>query len=503
MLDLAAVTGLLDLFRRHLHIRPDGGRWSDARFALTVILLNLVGGDCVEDVEALERDPGLRELLLKLETFGLDRKEARALVRRRKNEERRSAKAGRPIRALPSRTVVREGLSAFHNAAEEEKREPHTAFIPAPNEPLRALYRVNQELVAFQQKHAPQRAATLDMDASLIETYKKDALFCYQHFRAYQPFQVYWSEQKLLLHSEFRDGNVPAGHEQHRVLVESLAMLPAGVDKVCLRSDTAGYQWELMKYCAEGRDERFGVIDFAIGVDVSPDFRKAVAQVAEADWQPLSRHVNGRLVADGQQWAEVCFVPQDIQRSKNGPSYRFLAIREPFQQTELLLPEPATKAAKTETQLPFPTMDFGPASDRRRYKLFGVVTNRLDVPGDEIIHWLRERCGKSEEVHAILKTDQAGGQLPSTLFGANAAWWAFAVISFNLVAILKALALDKEWADARMKRLRLHLFSLPGQVLLHARQLTVRLPLGHPALPWLVELRARILALALPPPAPA
>jgi hypothetical protein len=442
-------------------------------------------------------------LLLSLETFGLKRKARRALVKVREAEEKRAAKAGRLPRALPSRTVLRGFLKSFHDPAEEAKREPHTAFIPAPNEHLRGLSRVNQGLVAFQQQHAPQCTATLDMDASLIETCKKNALHCYKHFRAYQPFQVYWSEQKLLLHAEFRDGNVPAGHEQLRVLQESVAMLPAGVDTVCMRSDTAGYQWELLKYCAEGRNGRFGVIDFAVGVDVSPEFRASVAQIPEPDWQPLLRRVNGRLVDDGQQWAEVCFVPNDLANSKKGPAYRFLAIREPFQQTELPLPDVENKAAPAEKQLPFPTMDFGPTTARRRFKLFGVVTNRLEMPGDQVIAWLRERCGKSEEVHAILKTDQAGGQLPSALFGANAAWWAFAVIAFNLVAILKALALDKEWANARMKRLRLHLFNLPGQVLLHARQLTVRLPLGHPALPWLVDLRGRILALALPPPAPA
>ncbi len=34
------------------------------------------------------------------------------------------------------------------------------------------------------------------------------------------------------------------------------------------------------------------------------------------------------------------------------------------------------------------------------YKLFGVVTNRKDA-GEQVIWWLRERCGKSEEVHSV------------------------------------------------------------------------------------------------------
>jgi hypothetical protein len=32
----------------------------------------------------------------------------------------------------------------------------------------------------------------------------------------------------------------------------------------------------------------------------------------------------------------------------------------------------------------------------------------------------------------VLKTDLAGGQLPSAQFGANAAWWALAVMAHNL-----------------------------------------------------------------------
>ena len=85
-----------------------------------------------------------------------------------------------------------------------------------------------------------------------------------------------------------------------------------------------------------------------------------------------------------------------------------MAIRQPLRQLPL----------GDEAQLPFPTQDFG---QKGTYKLFGVVTNRKDA-GDQVIWWLRERCGKSEEVHSVMKSDLAGGQLPSGLFGANAAW---------------------------------------------------------------------------------
>ena len=45
---------------------------------------------------------------------------------------------------------------------------------------------------------------------------------------------------------------------------------------------------------------------------------------------------------------------------------------------------------------------------------------------------VRQRCGKGEEVHGVVKDDLAGGRLPSGRFGANAAWWAIVVLAFNL-----------------------------------------------------------------------
>ena len=37
-------------------------------------------------------------------------------------------------------------------------------------------------------------------------------------------------------------------------------------------------------------------------------------------------------------------------------------------------------------------------------------------------------------MHGVLKDDLAGDRLPSGLFGANAAWWAIAVLTFNPVS---------------------------------------------------------------------
>lgn len=487
-LDLAQAAGLWESVARHVRVRGSrAGAWSDAQVVMTLVLLNLVGGTCVEDVRIVDGDRGFGEVMHRAEAAGLTRQQRRELKKRRYRE----AKRGRRARNFPSPSAIFRYLAGFHDPEQESLRaDAEKAFIPRPNAHLEGLGRVNADLVAFVQRQSPEARATLDMDATLGETGKRDALFCYKGYKAYQPLNSYWAEQELMVRSEFRDGNVPAGYQQLRVLQESLEQLPEGVKEVLLRSDSAGYQVDLMKYCAEGRSERFGVIEFAIAADVTDAFKQAVAEVPASDWQPLYRtYEDGMRMKTDQQWAEVCYVPNWAGRSKNGPSYRFLAIREPLRQLHI-------SGLESQPELPFPTIEY---SEDNRFKLFGVVTNR-DLPGDELIWWLRERCGKSEEAHAIMKDDLAGGQFPSGDFGENAAWWAIMILAFNLVSAMKRLALGGGWVRRRMKSIRLEVINLPGRLILRSRQLFLRLTKDHPSNPLLFVVRRRILQLAHGPP---
>ena len=476
--DMAEVSGLIESVRTHMTVREGGQGWTDAQIVMSLILLNIAGGECVDDLQVLEKDEGLGRVLRSAETHRMRRGERRAHQRRWRKQRQRS---------VPSPSAVFRYLGEFHDDAEEDRRRPHKAFIPAPNDALRGLGKVNADMVGFVQRQMQHTRATLDMDATLIETCKTEAMYCYNKYPAYQPLTTYWYEADLIVHSEFRDGNVPAGHDQLRVLRESLQYLPTGVEQVLLRSDTAGYQWELLRYCAEGRDERFGVIEFAVGVDMTTEFRGAVAEVDDDQWHELYRPTeDGRRVHTGQQYAEVCYVPNSIGHSKNGPEYRFIAIRE-------ILRRP-TLPGMEDTSVRAVHM-----SDGGWYKVTGVVTNR-DLAGDELIAWYRQRCGKGEEVHGVVKDDLAGGRLPSGRFGANAAWWAIVVLAFNLNSAMKQLALGGDWKRKRLKAVCFGVICLPGRVVQHARRLIIRLARGHPSYELLVSARRRIAALANAPP---
>jgi hypothetical protein len=459
-LDLASVLNLGESISSHLHAKIQG--WTDEQIVLSLILLNLAGGECVDDLRILEADQGFCRVLRRIELKGLPRRKRREIEKRWRKEKHRS---------VPSPSAVFRYLSAFHaDCAREEGK----AVIPPLTELLSGLERVNRDLVAAIHTQNPLNCATLDMDATLVETEKKDALFSYKGYKAYQPINTYWAEHGLILHTEFRDGNVPAGHEQLRVLMNALSFLPEGVRTVRLRSDTAGYQHELLRYCE--KHPRFGRIEFTIGCNVTPEFRKAAREAQE--WHPFfdtQGHVTG-------EWAEVCFVPNGSATTKKGEPSRYIAIRERVRQPHL----------SGMDSLPFQTITF----DETQYKLFGIVTN-MDWPGDKLIRWHHERCGKSEEAHAVMKEDLAGGKLPSSAFGVNAAWWGIMVLAFNLNTAMKSLVLEGSWVTKRMKAIRFSLINLPGRIIERSRELIIRLAPGHSSLTVLRAARQRIMDLAL------
>ena len=477
--DLSRMMGLTESIERHIKARQGSQGWTDSQMVLSLILLNLAGGDCVEDIRIVEADDGFCEVLKKAEIHGKRRKDRRSLLRRWRKDR---------TRTVPSPSAIFRYLSVFHDQQQEDKRQSGKAYIPVSNDHLRGFEGINNDLLSFANVQKPFALATLDMDATLISTSKQSALYCYKGYKSYQPLNTWWAEQQKVLYTEFRDGNVPAGYEQLRVLKEALGCLPEGVEKVRLRSDTAGYQHDLLSYCATGKDSRFGVIEFAIGCDVTAEFKRAVSEVEESDWKPLYKVVDGKKQQTGVEWAEVCFVPNAIGKSKKGPEYRYLAKREVIQEQRVF------SGMEPQLSLPFPTMEIS----GRSYKVFGIVTN-MDWCGEQLIHWYHQRCGKSEQAHAVMKEDLAGGKFPSEDFGENAAWWWIMILAFNLNEMMKRLALGSKWSSKRMKAVRFSLINLPGRVVKRSRGIIIRLTKNHPSLEVLVEARRKI---ALLKPAP-
>ena len=127
-LELMQAAGLRSSVERHVRLRERGQGWTDSQMIISLMLLNLAGGESVSDLDLLEKDEGLCKMLGEFETCGMRRRERRALEKRWRVERRRR---------VPSESAVFRYLERFHDVDEESKREAHRAFIAAPNKRLR------------------------------------------------------------------------------------------------------------------------------------------------------------------------------------------------------------------------------------------------------------------------------------------------------------------------------------------------------------------------------
>jgi hypothetical protein len=412
---------LARLVKQHVRIKQRQRGYSEAQYVQSVIAMIAVGGDCLEDIERLRSDAGLKLLLGE----------------------------------MPSAEAVRFFLYGFHDERLLEARPGQRAFIATETEPLAGLWEVNRELVLKASRKEEAKEATIDQDATVVESHKEQSQMTYLGERGYQPVINYWAEQDLILSDEFRDGNVPAGMDCLSSFLRATRALPQSVETIYFRSDSAAYQHKLLDRMREGVElhgKRVAVY-FAISADVSEALRGKITSLSELAWKPLRRLTEKGLIEGRKEWAEVEFTPSAPSVKKEMKPDRYLAIRVRPWQTELF-------------------------SDGNSYHYYAVVTNRWEMDGEELLRWQRERCGSVEKVHDVVKNDLAGGVMPCGRFYANAAWWRFNCLCYNVISVMKRKALPKSFWPARMKALRFHLIGVAGKVVSHARMTFLKITEG-------------------------
>jgi hypothetical protein len=372
----------------------------------SLIALWVSGGDRCQDLTPLREDHALAQLL------------------------------GYP---LPAATTVRDFLEAFHVEAGPLWSAGPQAAIALESAPLAGLGAANRILVAGLQRGARETTATLDVDATLVESHKDAATVAYDGTRGYQPVVVLWAEQDVILHDQFRDGHVPAGCGNVRVLEQAVATLPQRVTRIRVRADSALYDTAVLRWCEDR------TIEYAISADLSEQLKAEIVRLPERAWQ-VEREEPEVI----RSWAEVPYVPDDGDHRKDRPCVRrYLAVRVQKRQGHLF-------------------------ADGSRVHYFAIVTNRAGE-GLALLQWHRQKAGTVEHTHHVLKSELAAAALPSGKFGANAAWFRLNTLTYNLLSALKRLTLPGDLRTARPKRLRFLLFNTVGKVVTHARRTLLRL----------------------------
>jgi hypothetical protein len=413
--------GLPASIQRHVHIRQRERGYDEATMVESFVALNALGGECLEDFSHLRGDGGLKEML------------------------------GHEI---PSPEAARQFLYQFHavekiEEAKQRRGGEQIAFIPEENDALAGLGEVNRELVQELGRRCPEQGiATIDQDATIIESRKEQAMRSYEGERGYQPMLAVWAEMDVVLADEFRDGNVPAIMAPLTVAKRAFAALPNTVQTYYFRGDSACHESNLVDWLREEQraDGPQGFIGFAISARMSEALHKAILQVPEGQWEVYGEPHAQEI----RECAEIDFVPGEKSEHKDTKPLRYVAIRIRPRQEALF-------------------------RDGTKVKHFAIVSNIWEWKPGRLIQWHREKAGTIEGVHDVVKNELAGGVMPCKYFGANAAWLRLAVISHNVLTALKRLALPAELLRARPKRLRFLIFNTAGRLVHHARSVMLRL----------------------------
>jgi hypothetical protein len=187
----------------------------EASYVESFLVLNALGGECLDDFARLREDAGLAEML---------------------------------GHELPSPEAARKFLYGFHEEGAIERAQQalplgQVSYIAEESEPLRALAQVNRDLVQEVGRRCPeQKIATIDLDTTIMESWKREAKATYEGGSGYQPMLALWAEMDLAVADQFGDGNVPAQMAPLPVAQRAFQTLPETVKEYYFRGDSACWE---------------------------------------------------------------------------------------------------------------------------------------------------------------------------------------------------------------------------------------------------------------------
>ena len=283
---------------------------------------------------------------------------------------------------------------------------------------LAGLSRINQRLVSTRIGQSGLTAHTLDADASQIVAEKEAAHFTYKGEQGYMPMIGHLAEAGVVIHDEFREGNIAPATSNLEFIRACEACLPKGHRIAHVRLDSAGYQASIFNDCeATGKT-------FAIGARLDVPTQKAIADIPESAW----RHYTDCAVA------ETLHSMNDTHKA-----FRLIVVKHK-RQADLF-------------------------DDKPKYHV--IASNRVESTADTLV-WYRQRGEVSENGIKELKIGFGMERMPCGQFKANAAFFRMGVIAHNLFVLFKHSALGDGWQRHKVATVRWRLFHLPGKVVRHA-----------------------------------
>jgi hypothetical protein len=236
---------------------------------------------------------------------------------------------------------------------------------------LDGLGRINRRAVATRIRQIGIQAHTLDGDASQIVAEKEAAHVTYKGEQGDMPMIGHLAEAGVVIHDEFREGNIAPATQNLEFIRACEARLPKGHRIAHVRLDSAGYQADVFNDCEDTGKT------FAIGGRLDAPTLQDIAQIPEASWK---------------RYADRAVTETVHSMNDTRKSFRLIVVKYP-RQVELF-------------------------DDAPKYP--EIASNRVESAADILI-WYRQRGEVSENGIKELKIGFGMERMPCGQFSANAA----------------------------------------------------------------------------------
>ena len=392
--EFAVGLGLNKALDRHLPEPGSGAGYLASEHVFPLVLMLNGGGRSLEDSREIRNDAGLREIL--------------------------------PLKRMPSTDATGDWL-----------RRSGT------NGGLEGLGAVNCRMLKRALKNEKEKAYTLDIDATGIESEKETAKMTYKGYTGYMPMVGHLGENGLIVGDEFREGNDSPGARNLEFLKYCERQMPKGKKIKAFRADSAAYQAKVINHCQDNG------ITYAIGGDLDEAVKKVIPTIKDEDWKPYQNGFIGETVHCMNETKEA---------------FRLVVIRRPFQ-SHLFDNEERTE----------------------RYTV--IATNR-DESAEEVVKWYNQRGECSENRIKELKIGFGMERMPCGQFEANAVFFRIGVLAYNIGRLFILSTMDASWHRHQVQTLRWKLYGTAGKIVFHGRSLYLKVSRGLQRLFAHVRLRS-------------
>lgn len=279
---------------------------------------------------------------------------------------------------------------------------------------------------------------------------KEAAQYTYKGEQGYMPMIGHLAEAGVVIHDEFREGNIAPATQNLEFLKACETRLPKGYRIAHVRLDSAGYQADLFNYCEETGKT------FAIGGRLDAPTLQAIAGIPKASWKRY----------------EDCAIAETVHSMNDTrKSFRLIVVKYP-RQAELF-------------------------DDAPKYHV--IASNRVESAA-YTLSWYRQRGEVSENGIKELKIGFGMERMPCGQFAANAAFFRIGVLAHNLFVFFKHSVLGEGWQRHKVATVRWRLFHLPGKLVRHAGAGVLKI--ARESLDLFHSIRARSFDCAMANPSP-